>query len=1000
MAAPSAVSRVCISHASQDATSAEKAGAALEAAGLPCSTAPRDVRAGQSYAAARGRPIDGSTVGEHGLRRPIRRYWTRRCEPARASARPPFVARLIAVCALVSLSGAWPGGVRADAVGTTAIAAQPVADALAEFARQTGLQLIYVAEVARARTSAGAPPGLAPADALAQLLEGTGLGFEFLNSRTVRVFETAAVAPAASSTSAGASKKRAGNLAERAYQMKDSGALDDTIVTSQRRSESVSTVPMSIAVISAAELGREHITNIPDLSRSAANVSFTTQGGPGLSTLEIRGISSQAGTAAIGVYLNDVSLTTLSGLGTAEPRFFDLDRVEVLRGPQGTLYGGGTLGGVVRFVAKQPDLSQFDASAGTELSETRHGGANYNVEAVLNLPVLDGRLALRLGAQEGHDSGYIDQLSPTDLGVVAKGINGNRWTVAKAALKWQLTDAWSATPAIFYQRFESDDIDAFFEVVPDGQPQARQALQPFQTSKTVREPGNDRITIPSLTVEGDLGFADLTVVGSRYDRDFASTQDGTINTVPYLVSLFPAGSAVATGLAALKAVFQQTTRQSQTSVEARLASKPYTAGTGLAISWLAGAFYLNSTTELTGTHPVVGIFKLFNQLGLDINDPHVFFRSFPGAWTASDSSFYGHRVYNPSQRAVFGELTHHVRDNVRITVGLRYESAKETFERDANYYATFCGRPPDLLGNPPTCPLRFNPPTASFSATTPRAVVTWDLDESKLVYVGAAKGYREGSFNRPVPIRGQQIEDLQNLGLCDGTPAKCAAAIPTVFKPDSLWSYEVGGKFRDFENRLSVDASVYYLKWSDTQQDIVLAVSGYDFESNVGHVEAYGVELDVKARPIRSLTLRLAGGYNHATFSDDVPLLGSNNGGLNVTKGTKVPGVPEYNALLGVDFAVTFSGNVGGFVRGDVRVVGQSRGTFVLGAPDYSRPAYVASDASAGLASGALEVSLFAKNLNDGHAVLQRPGINGLSEAYTMRPRTVGLAFNYHLANR
>jgi iron complex outermembrane recepter protein len=156
----------------------------------------------------------------------------------------------------------------------------------------------------------------------------------------------------------------------------------------------------------------------------------------------------------------------------------------------------------------------------------------------------------------------------------------------------------------------------------------------------------------------------------------------------------------------------------------------------------------------------------------------------------------------------------------------------------------------------------------------------------------------------------------------------------------------------------------------------------------------------VKARPTRSLTLRLAGGYNHATFSDDVPLLGSNNGGLNVTKGAKVPGVPDYNALLGVDYTITFSGNLDGFVRGDVRVVGRSRGTFVLGAPDYYRPAYVTSDASVGLAFGAFEVSLFAKNLNDSHTVFQRPDINSLSEAYTMRPRTIGLAINYHFGNR
>jgi iron complex outermembrane receptor protein len=879
---------------------------------------------------------------------------------------------------------------------------QPLATALAEFAHQTRLQFVYVTKIVRSRTSRDVPAGLMPAEGLAQLLDGTGLSFQFLNSRTVRIFEKASSASTAPPKTGDAPDRRGERIPDSAGMPKDTGALDEVIVTAQKRSESVSTVPMSVWVVSAADLGRAQVTSFPELTRSVPNVSFTTQGGPGLSTLEIRGISSQAGTAAVGIYLNDVSLTTrnLFSQGTAEPRFFDLERVEVLSGPQGTLYGGGTLGGVVRFIDKQPDPSQFDASAAAELSETQHGGANYNLEAVLNLPLGDGNAALRLGVQEGQDSGYIDQVSPTDLNVIAFGINGNRWTVAKAALKWQITDAWSVTPAIFYQQLESDDIDTYFEVVLGNWPLGGQTLPPFQTSKPMREPGTDRITIPSLTIESDLGFADLTVVGSHYDREFARTQDGSVDAVPFPAGLFPPGSAVATGLAALTLINEETTHQSQVSVEARLASKAYSPGNGVPISWLAGAFYLNSTTELSGSNRSIGIFKLFSQLGLNINDPSVFFHSFPGAWDASDTSLYGHRVYHPSQRALFGELTYHVSRNIRVAVGLRYESANETFERDADYYVSGCGRR-DLLGDPPSCPLRFDPPSASFSATTPRAVLAWDLDESKLVYVSAAKGYREGSFNRPIPIRGQQVEDLQSLGLCDGTPANCAAAVPSVFKPDSLWSYEVGSKFRAFENRLSVDASLYFLKWNDTQQDIVLAVSGYDFEANVGHVESYGVELDVKGRPTPGLTLRLAGGYNHATFSDDVALLGSNNGVLNVVKGTKVPGVPDYNALFGVDFAFAWSGSLDGFVRGAVRIVGESRGTFVLGASDYYRPAYVTSDASTGLISGALEVSLFAKNLNNNGTVLQRPNAdNNGSEAYTLRPRTVGLAINYHFANR
>ncbi len=937
------------------------------------------------------------------LRRPIHSCWTKRYEPPRASARVPFVARLIAACALASLCG-WPGDVRADPLDATAIAAQPLTDALAEFARKTRLQLIYVTQLARARTSAGAPPGLAPADALAKLLEGTGLHFEFLNPRTVRVFETA-VAPAASSTSVGASTNRAGSVAERTNQMKDGGALEDTVVTAQRRSENVSTVPMSIAVISATELGREHITDIPDLSRSVANVSFTTQGGAGLSTLEIRGISSQAGTAAIGVYLNDVSLTTRSlySQGTAEPRFFDLDRVEVLRGPQGTLYGGGALGGVIRFIDKQPDMGQFDATGTVEVSDTSHGGTNYNTEAVLNLPLVGGKLALRLGAQEGRDSGFIDQVSPADLSVIAKGINGDRWTVAKAALKWQMSDAWSATPAIFHQEFEYDDVDMFYEVAPASQSVAGAALQPFQTSKTVREPGTDRITIPSLTVEGDLGFADLTVVGSLYRRDAIRIQNATFTSVPYLVTLFPAGSAIATGLAALNNVEYETTRQSQKSFEARLASRRYAPGAGLPVSWVAGAFYRNSKTELFDNEPIVGISSLFSQLGLDINDQNVFPGSWPGAWTGGDSAWYGHRDYISSQRALFGELTYYFGPDIRATLGLRYESAKEGAEFDGNYYFNGCGRP-DAFGYTPGCPLYDRPPDSFFRATTPRVAVSWDLDESKLVYASVAKGYREGSVNRPIRLDYGVFVDLQNFGLCDGSAASCAAVLPKAFPrvlaPDSLWSYEVGSKSRFFANRLSVEASGYLLRWNNTQQNVVFPGTLFDTDVNAGHIDSYGVEIEVKGRPTGSLALTLAGGYNHAAFSDGVPALGYSNGVLNVGRGAKVPGVPEYNALVSADYAFAYSERVQGFARADVNVVAKSRGAFTAGVPDYSRSGYVTSDASTGLSFGALEVSLFAKNLNNTRTVFQRPTINYATQAYTMRPRTVGLEIRYQLANR
>ena len=246
-----------------------------------------------------------------------------------------------------------------------------------------------------------------------------------------------------------------------------STTLDAVVITAQKRKEDVRKVPLSVSVVSGDAIQENHINDVTDLSRSVPNLSFSSQAGAGLSTLEIRGVSSQAGSATVSLYLDDVSLTTrnLYSQGTAEPRFFDLDRVEVLRGPQGTLYGASSLGGTIKFISKQPDAKAFSGSAYTELSSTSHGGTNYLGQAVLNVPLIPGNTALRIGVQTGHDSGYIDQVSPTTLNVIDKGINSTDWNVLKLALKSDFAPGWSATPALFYQRFKSHDIDAAYLTV-------------------------------------------------------------------------------------------------------------------------------------------------------------------------------------------------------------------------------------------------------------------------------------------------------------------------------------------------------------------------------------------------------------------------------------------------------------------------------------------------------------------------------------------------------
>ncbi|HEY9066656.1 MAG TPA: TonB-dependent receptor [Burkholderiaceae bacterium] len=754
--------------------------------------------------------------------------------------------------------------------------------------------------------------------------------------------------------------------------------LDAVVITAQKRKEDVRKVPLSVSVVSGDAVQENHINDVTDLARSVPNLSFSSQAGAGLSTLEMRGVSSQAGSATVSLYLDDVSLTTrnLYSQGTAEPRFFDLDRIEVLRGPQGTLYGASSLGGTIKFISKQPDTSSFGGSAYTELSNTSHGGTNYLAQAVLNVPLIQGNTALRLGVQTGHDSGYIDQVSPTTLGVIDKGINSTDWNVLKLALKTQFAPGWTATPALFYQRFKSHDIDAAYLTVgsyqlPSGE---TPALSIFQTSKPVREPATDTLTIPSLTVTGDLGFADLTGVLSGYKRRFDRIQDGTSINVPYVASQVtdPTLSAVVAGL---PSAVQLGNKIDQTSLELRLASKDYDASRG-PLTWVGGVYLAQTKTQVVDNEPIFGINAAFAAAGADINDPAQLGGSFPGAFTG-DSSYYSARHYRDRQSSLFGELTYNASAALRATVGLRVLRATEHFTREGDFY---------YAGGPSSAAI-----DSDAHAVTPRFSIGWDLSPSVTLYGNIAKGFRLGGANRPIPSPTTNPlvgEDLQSLGL-SGTP-------PATFDSDSLWNYEVGAKSRLLDNRLLLNVTLFHIDWKNIQQDVVLPASGFDFETNAGNATVDGLEFEAKLRATEALTLSAGASWTHAVFSEDVPALGHDpdTGVLNVHKGDQIQGVPKYSMRLGFEYRVPTSRG-SAFVRGSGQWTGKSHGTLVPGSTDYVRPAYATADAGMGFSLDRWEFTLFAKNLTNNRKVIQQPSIQGVNEAYYLRPRTIGVTASY-----
>ncbi len=762
------------------------------------------------------------------------------------------------------------------------------------------------------------------------------------------------------------------------------------IITAQKRKEDIRDVPLSVSVITAEQLTASQINSVEDLTRNIPNVSFTSQGGPGLGTVEIRGVSSQAGTATVATYLDDVSLTTrnLYSQGTAEPRFFDIQDIEVLRGPQGTLYGASSLGGTIKYISKQPDAKQLSGTASVEISKTQHGGTNYQAEGVINLPLVKNEVALRVGVQSGHDSGWVDQVDPNTLKVIAKGINSSRWDVVKMSLKADINKSWSVTPALFAQYTHTDDIAATYATVgsyqyPLSAPNANPpALSAFQTSKTVREPGNDRLAVPSLTVNGDLGIGDLTAVLSGYKRRFDRIQDGTSVNSSYLATLintdpvaYPNGAALADTVNSLPSAVELQNTVDQTSLEVRMVSKDYDANRS-PFTWVGGAFFSEARTQVFDNEPVFGINKAFLNAGEDINDPNAFSGSFTGAFTG-DNSYYSARHYKDKQDSVFGELTYHVLPSLSATVGLRVLSASQHFTREGGFY---------FAGNPPV--------DASIDtkahATTPRFALNWVLNPEVSLYGNIAKGFRLGGANRPIPFSSAVQDDLNTLHIT-GKP-------PATFAPDSLWSYEGGTKLNLLDNRISLNLATFYIDWKNIQQDIVLPVSGFDYETNVGNASSSGFEAELKAKVTPALTLTSSFGITHAKFSSDQPSLGYADSAatqLNVRKGDQVQGVPRFSGSLGFDYSTALTGNVNGFVRGNGQWTGSSRGSLSRTNPDFRRAGYFTADGSTGVNFDSWEFTLFAKNLTNTRTVIQRPSVQFLPEQYQLRPRTIGLSGNY-----
>jgi outer membrane receptor protein involved in Fe transport len=808
-----------------------------------------------------------------------------------------------------------------------------------------------------------------------------------------------------------------------AYATDSGSGLQEIVVSAQKRAEDLKDVPISISAVTGEDLAASRIQTYDDVARAVPGVNFNSLAGTeGTTNIEIRGVSSTSGSATVGLYIDDVSITTKNFFydGAASPKLFDLDRLEVLRGPQGTLYGDSSEGGTIRFITRTPDLNKWSGQLISDYSQTEHGGGNYFEGAVFNAPIIDGVFAVHGSVGWTSDSGFIDhytnpgqsnpntlsQVYPNDaFTLLQRGVNWDDIFVTRINGLLQLGDAVQIKPAFFYQRYRYGDSDAFY---PAGQLSSADPAGPpivglWNQDKETAEPGLDTLILPSLSINVKLGGGvELDSVTGLFLRQFARAIDGTYYNSGAFASLisvpcpapgpgvvtYPDGSPncdsaqqplVNSIIANLPSKVSLSNHYGQFSQELRLS------GTTGALKWVGGLYFENSWIHDHDFQQIPGISTAFTGIfGTPMENTYVNTLYGPPAPGSSllfpnDIDEFDNRFYNERQYAAFGQLDYDFSASLHGSFGMRYGYTSES------YYSTEIG----FYQIPNISPFYQS---EVFHAFTPKVTLSYDVSALSNVYASAAKGYRGGGPTGPIPYGGTGGgvcgPNLNEYGLSYG---------PNQFDPDSLWTYELGTKNRWFDNHLSIDAAVYTTRWTAIQQALYLPTCGYYFTANVGDARIYGGEIELNYRPVTALTLGLSGDAQHAYISDAY-------NPAEAAVGSALIDVPAYTLDAKAVYTVPLAGGSSILGRVDFAYQGYSYGSyqpidFITGTanPNYLNPGYGVLNASLEFSGRLLDVSIYAKNLANDRKLIQQPEVNTVFEAYTVHPRVVGITAKLNL---
>lgn len=836
---------------------------------------------------------------------------------------------------------------------------QPAASGIPEFARQANIQILVSEAAVRGKTTMALNGAMSTKVALQRLLAGTGLRIKSTDGRTFILSANAA----SSGNGRNAQADTAASAETIAAPNDGPDQAAEIVVTATRMSEAASRVPVSLSVYNQQALDARGIRSMEDAAQMTPGVAFAPTGFGAQTELSIRGVRSDVGAATVGVYVDDTPIQA-AGLGfgnqNAYPKMFDLERVEVLRGPQGTLFGSSSQGGTIRFITPAPGLQDWTGYARGEVSDTSRGAMNYEIGAAVGGPVVTDKIGIRVSAYYRRDGGYVDRVPFPGATLAKRNSNSADSYVVRGAVTFAPSDEIRATAAILYQNTRQNDTSNIWALISDRE------KGDFKSGQRIPTIDRDKFVLPSLKVEyNGPGFDVISNTSYFWRRnnpslDYSDVVTGIFAGLPYIPEL-PNYEAMANLQNKYDSFTQELRFQSPSDARLR---------------WAFGLYY-NHLKQKAGEQIIDENFgdliqyqfggSLEEITGMGLIDGRFSYLQDFKATTEEISAF--------------GDINYELIQGVRVSVGARV--SRNSFRTD----------------NFVTGPFNFGSlrsgASGKESPISPKFGVNWQIDPRNMIYATAAKGYRMGGgnvvFDSPACAN-----DLALRGYL---------AVPQTYGSDSLWSYELGTKNRLFGS-LQLAASVFQINWKGIQQSVQLSNCGLQFTDNLGKAKSEGFDVELNQKIGQSFLLSAQLGYTNSRYTKTLAISADPD---------TLPIVRAGNALQQQPWTITVSGQYdfallqeNGYLRVDyTRLAGhrdtasQDRGTASYDPSRLARQGYTMLNARLGAKISGWDMSLFANNILNQHPRLFSFG-QSTSEAATiyrkettLRPRVVGLTAAY-----